>query len=58
MISLAAASTIQKIADSRMAIVLMWTYVTFILTNYRTTLTTVVSIYLYLISYVAPISII
>lgn len=58
MISLAAASTIQKMADSRMAIVLMWTYVTFILTNYRTTLTTVVSIYLYLISYVAPISII
>ena len=43
MISLAAASTIQKIADSRIAIVIMWTNVIFILTNYRTTLTTVVS---------------
>ena len=43
MISLAAASTIQKMADSRIAIVIMWTNVTFILTNYRTTLTTVVS---------------
>jgi hypothetical protein len=42
MISLAAASTIQKIADSRIAIVIMWTNVIFILTNYRTTLTTVV----------------
>ena len=42
MISLAAASTIQKMADSRIAIVIMWTNVIFILTNYRTTLTTVV----------------
>ena len=42
MISLAAATTIQKIADSRIAIVLMWTNVTNILTNYDATLTTVV----------------
>ena len=35
MISLAAASTIQKIADSRIAIVIMWTNVIFILTNYE-----------------------
>ena len=42
MISLAAASTIQKIADSRIAIVIMWTNVIYILTNYETTLTTVV----------------
>ena len=33
MISLAAASTIQKIADSRIAIVIMWTNVIYILTN-------------------------
>ena len=42
MISLAAATTIQKIADSRIAIIIMWTNVTFILTNYDATLTTVV----------------
>ena len=42
MISLAAASTIQKIADSRIAIVIMWTNVIFILTNYDATLATVV----------------
>ena len=33
MISLAAASTIQKMADSKIAIVIMWTNVIFILTN-------------------------
>ena len=42
MISLAAATTIQKIADSKIAIVFMRANVTFILTNYDATLTTVV----------------
>ena len=45
MISEAAAITIQKIADSRIAIVLMGTNVTFILTNYDATLATLIPIY-------------
>lgn len=45
MISLAAAITIQKIADSRIAIVNMRTNVTIILTNYDATLTTLIPIY-------------
>ena len=45
MISLAAATTIQKIADSRIAIIIMWTNVTFILTNYDATLATLIPIY-------------
>ena len=45
MISLAAATTIQKIADSRIAIIIMWTNVTNILTNYDATLTTLTPIY-------------
>ena len=45
MISEAAASTIQKIADSRIAIVIMWTNVTNILTNYDATLATLIPIY-------------
>jgi hypothetical protein len=42
MISLAAAITIQKIADSRIAIIFMRANVIFILTNKKTTLATVV----------------
>ena len=45
MISLAAASTIQKIADSRIAMLIMKTNVTNILTNYKATLTTLIPIY-------------
>ena len=45
MISLAAATTIQKIADSRIAIINMWTNVTIILTNYDATLATLIPIY-------------
>ena len=45
MISLAAASTIQKIADSRIAMLIMRTNVTFILTNYDATLATLIPIY-------------
>ncbi len=45
MISLAAASTIQKIADSKIAMISMKTYVTFILANYDATLTTLIPIY-------------
>ena len=45
MISLAAASTIQKIADSKIAMISMKTYVTIILTNYDATLTTLIPIY-------------
>ena len=45
MISLAAARTIQKIADSKIAMLSMWTNVTNILTNYDATLTTLTPIY-------------
>ena len=45
MISLAAASTIQKIADSRIAMLIMKTNVTIILANYDATLTTLIPIY-------------
>ena len=45
MISEAAATTIQKIADSRIAMIFIKANVTFILTNYDATLTTLEPIY-------------
>ncbi len=45
MISEAAATTIQKIADSRIAITFIRANVTFILTNYDATLATLIPIY-------------
>jgi hypothetical protein len=45
MISLAAATTIQKIADSKIAITFLRANVIFILTNYKATLATLIPIY-------------